>query len=233
VPAEAKRLQFIEIVGSYVRSVTQIVDKETTTDEFVTKLVESMPLTTGILPAGCVFYKRSASEGVGGNSSSFTYVFEYPAGKHTIHGASGLLGRGRTEVEMFMPNLLLTVSFRNNALMNSRLFCSKRPLSVDKMETMLYYAPLPNQYNDGRMCFGHLQLPEGVCIAEKADIMYKWLFASTWNTDLMVPFPTGWSWVDWMNAPTLVAVEDKVFYLERGTFDKIVNNNQLMRAGAE
>jgi hypothetical protein len=226
--AEAKKLQLIEIVGGYTRCITQIVDKETTTEEFIQKLMESTPIASGIIPAGCVFYKRSAPDQ--SNSPTFTYIFEYPAGRYKLRGISQLLGTGRTEVEMFMPNLLLACSFKNGGVTNARLFCTKAPLRVDKGDTMLYYISLPNQYGDGRMCFGQLQIPVELPVEDKADTLYKWLFTSIWNQDLMPQFPSGWSWRDWMGASSLEAVLSKVFYLERGTFDKIINNAALLRA---
>lgn len=57
---------------------------------------------------------------------------------------------------------------------------------------------LPNVYRDGRICFGSTAADANASIADRLDATVNGFFTSTFNHDLGVPFPNGWSsWAAW------------------------------------
>lgn len=230
MPAETKKMQYVEIVGGYTRFVTQVVEKETSTEEFMEKLLSTAAMDSGVLPSGTVFYSRRMVD----THPLATYVFEYPAAKRTVRCVRNLFGAASSggRLDMYFPNLLLVVSFIGTHIANGRLFCTEAPLRHNRMETKLYYVPLPNQYNDGRMCFGQLEIPSESSIDDKAATVQAWLFESIWNADLMPYFAqteirdlTGWA-----AAPDAATVQRNIFFRELyPTFDALIKDTATLR----
>lgn len=229
MPAETKRMQYIEIVGGYTRFISQVVDKETSTEEFLDKLLSSAPMSTGILPAGTVYYTRKTH----GDQQYTTFVFEYSAGKRKLRCLRNLFGPTSASgvCEMYLPNIVFVCTFVGTHVANGRLFCTKTPVSVDKLATKLFYLPLPNQYTDGRVCFGQLQLPGELTLDDKAKMVHAWLFDSIWNTDLMPAFGrnSGLHNLTELAAAEPAFVEQHIYFTEMCTLGELLGNTDLLR----
>lgn len=139
-------------------------------------LVSDYKLATGLLPAGTRYYKGAAAQ--------YSIMIELPAKVRDMtlstYNASGSK-RVNEIIQVPYPTCLFYFSIRANKIVDLRLNSLKYPLQSET--DALYCFPFSNVYNDGRICWGSVGLPNVSKPIELIGIINLFL-GSQFNGDL-------------------------------------------------
>jgi hypothetical protein len=133
-------------------------------------LGKDTPITTPVLPRGCIAYMR------GGDYQ--LYCIEMPPATRGITfkngNASSTSPSQRYRIPM--PWTYMIVEFRGFAISNMWIYFSNT--QIEKVEQDLYLAPFTNVSPDGKVCIGNLRFSSDMAINKKVE----GLTTDFWNT---------------------------------------------------
>jgi PRTRC genetic system protein B len=95
-----------------------------------------------------------------------------------------LIGLRKTAVNIKTPSVLYVLD--DDSLSIYALKSSRRP----KLDSLLFHLPLPNIYDDGRICMGNVRTPKK--LSELSDLIQAWEYAF-WDSNfssMLSPFTT-------------------------------------------
>lgn len=188
---EAKR---ITIEGGLVRLERIVVEREAKTEEFMAEVARMQPLDSGLLPDGCVLFRRACDPE---KRTMAVYVVERLPCMQSIRF---LPTRGGEDVQEMTLSWPRTVWFCRTVQAPSAAFASisdcavsvvKKPVRAEGPETKLYRLPMPNLYEEGNgaICTGNLNIQETEApVALRIGDLVRQVLESAWNTDLMPEF---------------------------------------------
>lgn len=170
MPAEAyqlpvARLDILEEAIVYTRydKTGQAMGSHQVSPADVAAALSGVPVTTGLLPQGTLFYSRHA-----GGVRMGLYL------PPRVHRLAVQQGRKRARLNVPLPPLV----FVGDGSTYSVFAVKQYPVATER----LYQAPLPNVYGDGKICPGNVPFPActPATIRKAADLF----LSSDFNTDL-------------------------------------------------
>ena len=179
----------IVIEGELVRVTKTIVEKQVRTSDLLQEIANTQPLSTGLLPRGCIAFSRK-TDSQGANT---LYVMERPAGMVAIRYKNG--GSHDEQSEENISQLMLSwprtqwfVRWIGTAISELYITCTKEP--VRGLDDPIFVLPMPNIYDDGHggVCLGNLVVPDTCGPAERTEHLIETVLSSLWNKDLLPDF---------------------------------------------
>ena len=187
-PKEHRR---VVIDGEITRIIFETIEREVKTSDLITEITRFSTVSSGILPAGCVFYARRTD-----NKNSVNQVFLLELMAHM----QKIVWRRKPETDdehrhpekcfvdltLSWPNTLWFFLFQGKNFQSVYLTASSARFIEKGLETELFRLPMPNQYNngDGPFCTGNIVADIALSIEARVEKIMTDLLSSAWNVDL-------------------------------------------------
>lgn len=173
-----------------VSFVEERVLKKVKFSEFIENLKSLKPVSTGIIPYGCILYSKTL------DVSSFVYE-ETPSIKMLNWFSAS--GRNSTCYPISLPFIYWFIRINGSRISSVKTRSSLTP--VRELDSSLRNSCLPNFYDggEGEMCRGSTE-QSSVDISDRSFLknIVNNFWSSNWNGDLSTPLPVGvTSYKDW------------------------------------
>lgn len=186
------------IEGSLVKVTDTVVTQQIPLADFISGLETKIPLTTPIMPRNAV--RMAHLDQSDTTRQKFDMVCEIAP--KTI---GMTMARDRVYRLAIPYTRWLFQMQRGNdrdpwGIYDIRLFWAKQAFTDPGLEDMIV-AKLPNIYRDtGSICFGNTAADAAQNMADRLDQTMNEFYSSTFNRDLTIVYPNGWtSWTPWEN----------------------------------
>lgn len=210
-------MEQIIIEGNRVKFVESQVRKEIPVDQFMVHIEKNLSVDTGILPKGCVYFRR--------HEDNICYMIEVPATLCQVKYAND--GKVNNYVisipfTQFYINMKTSGSFGN-------MYMTVTKAPVRKLDDKLFIAPYLNLYSQGKdkICTGNMRVREDGTVAEKINGLVSAFFEAESNNDLTPCIPKGFKtsqdnfprfykeWDEYTKKDRFFGISDKVEYYPR------------------
>ncbi|MBI3098424.1 MAG: hypothetical protein HYY93_09315 [Planctomycetes bacterium] len=171
-------METIEIVDGVVRLVDRTVVKAVSLAHFKESLFSTMGFETPILPPGTVYFAQRRSRSV--------YVLEQEPCTRTIRYRPGRSGDTMEPKEYTIPlpwTYFISV-FQSFAM--EELFVFFRRERVEQRRDELCFAPLPNLFDDGKVCLGDFRFDVTSAIPLRVAGVTGFFWSSIFNVEATV-----------------------------------------------
>lgn len=187
--ASEKEHRRIVIDGEITRIIFETIEREVKTSDLLTEISRLSSVSSGILPAGCVFYARQMDHK---NTVNQVFLLELLAHMQKViwrkqpetddehrHPEDCF-----TELTLSWPNTLWFFLFHGKNFQSVHLTASKARFIEKGLETELFKLPMPNQYDNGSFCTGNVVADIALSVENRVEKIMTDLLSSTWNFDL-------------------------------------------------
>lgn len=170
----------IIVQGDAVLLVERRVLKAVSVDSFLSQASATAIHHTGVLPRGCISVTR--------RNSRVVAVLEVPAKVMPLMYRNNAYRVSLPFIQYFLT--LMSIGGKSGAqrykLVRCALSCTKKP--IETLSDPVQRAPLPNVFDDGRVCLGDIPFVEGPLKTVAADLLQKF-WGSPFNRDTGLDFP--------------------------------------------
>ena len=164
------------VVKMYQRTLV----KETSVGALKDSIRASLPVDTGLMPRGTVMLVREQLYSI--------YVLEdQPQTRKILYrpstpAASNPDALPIREYEVPFPWMYYVLAYKGQGL--NKLYVFSAPQQITKPDDYLYVAPLPNLYEDNRVCLGDFAFDVNSTTNAKVEALMQHFWESTFNLDL-------------------------------------------------
>lgn len=164
--------EIIEIKNGLVSLIEQSTVKQISLKTFKEELLSTLGAQTPILPRNTVLFAQK--------EDTRLYVLEQTPQQKTIHYKPERARQSR-QFTIPLPYVYFLCEFQLYALENLYLYFSPKPLG-EKSE-WIYYPPLPNCFEDCRVCLGDFRFNVTSSIPSKITNVIEYYWQSNFNTE--------------------------------------------------
>jgi len=220
------------IQGDHVALMEESVVSECTLKDFMGEYLKDLPVCTGLLPSGLVFYASTRK--------TKWHIFELTPRVIDINYSGH--GQGPSSVHTIsLPFMFMSVVMVDNMIQEGgvRICCTHKRL--ESLDDQIYRIPLPNIYDSGQgyVCLGSMTIDPNTPDIQKARAVFDTFFLSNFNDDLSIGWPeefttiAGWEALTRKNSMVGLTLKYQPYFSTDNTIRNFINTDLRRYDGGE
>jgi len=174
------------IEGEHVKLVEEKIAAQCTLTTYLSQILKHMPVSTGLLPAGIIFYAS-------GKNTKW-YLFEVTPRTLDISYKSRRSNTA-TKHTVSIPYVYALITTVDDIIEEQgiKFFCNTQ--RIDKMDDPIFRTPFLNIYDQGsgNVCLGSMRVDPDTPITQRIRAVLDTFFLSVFNDDLSPAWPAEFS----------------------------------------